>query len=125
MSGISKRQVSKLCGEPDEQAALFLKRPLMGQWTYLKVRDNERVMGKAVVVAVGVTQDGRREVLGISDAHEGLTAAIAKLMGCAWQRCRVHLSPYAYRDRQAQRVGAAGRPDGSPEAAPRTRWDER
>jgi len=88
--------------------------------TYLKVRDSGRVMSKAVVVAVGVTQDGRREVFGIdcgvaeteefwteflrsligrgltgvqlviSDAHVGLTAAIDKLMGSTWQRCRVH-----------------------------------
>lgn len=50
--------------ELGEQVALFLKRPLMGQWTYLwldatylKVRDNGRVRGKAVVVAVGVTLD--------------------------------------------------------------------
>ena len=127
MNGISKSQVSKLCSELDDQVGVFLKRPLTGEWTYLwldatylKVRDNGRVMSKAVVVAVGVTQDGRREVLGIdcgmaeteafwteflrsllsrglsgvklviSDAHEGLIAAVAKLMGCAWQRCRVH-----------------------------------
>ncbi len=113
MSGISKSQVSKLCGDLDEQVALFLKRPLTGTWTYLwldatylKIRDNGRVMGKAVVVAVGVTQDGRREVLGIdcgvAETEEfwteflrsligrGLTAAIARLMGSTWQRCRVH-----------------------------------
>lgn len=72
MTGISKSHASKLCGELDEQVAVFLKRPLPGEWAYLwldasdlRIRDNGRVMSKAVVVAVGVTQDGRLEVLGI------------------------------------------------------------
>ena len=26
----------------------------------------------------------------VSDAHEGLKAAIAQMLGCAWQRCTVH-----------------------------------
>ena len=59
-----------LCSELDDLVGLFLKRPLTGQRTYLwldatdlKVRDNGRVMSQAVVVAVGVTQDGRRKVL--------------------------------------------------------------
>jgi putative transposase len=89
--------------------------------TYGRARVNRRVVSQAVVVATGVAADGRREVLGfavgdcedgafwtgfgrtlkarglrgvqlvISDAHEGLTAAIAAvLLGAAWQRCRVH-----------------------------------
>src|SRR5579884_561253 len=89
--------------------------------TYCKARVNRRVVSQAVVVATGVAADGRREVLGfavgdsedgafwtaflrtlkarglhgvqlvISDAHQGLTAAIAAvLLGAAWQRCRVH-----------------------------------
>jgi len=80
-----------------------------------------QVVSKAVVVATGVTAQGGREVLGvdigdseaetfwtaflrslkarglggvrlvISDAHEGLRAAIRKnLQGASWQRCRVH-----------------------------------
>jgi putative transposase len=85
------------------------------------VRVNGRVVSQAVVVATGVSADGRREVLGhavgdseteqfwteffrslrergltgvqlvISDAHRGLTAAVAAvLQGASWQRCRVH-----------------------------------
>jgi putative transposase len=89
--------------------------------TYCKARVDHRVVSQAVVVATGVAADGHREVLGfdvgdsedgafwtaflrslktrglsgvqlvISDAHAGLTAAIASvLLGAAWQRCRVH-----------------------------------
>ena len=89
--------------------------------TYCKARVNRRVVSQAVVVATAVRADGNREVLGfdvgdsedgafwtaflrslkarglhgvqlvISDAHEGLKAAIAAVFtGAAWQRCRVH-----------------------------------
>jgi putative transposase len=89
--------------------------------TYVKAHDGARVVSKAIVIATGVTKTGDREVLGlavgdsedgafwtaflrslrarglagvrlvISDAHEGLKAAIgAVLLGAAWQRCRVH-----------------------------------
>ncbi|MDP8927511.1 MAG: IS256 family transposase [Actinomycetota bacterium] len=89
--------------------------------TYVKVRAGGRIVSKAVVIATGVTLNGDREILGtavgdsednafwtaflrslrsrglsgvqlvISDAHEGLKAAIAKTMaGASWQRCRVH-----------------------------------
>ena len=89
--------------------------------TYVKAHDGAHVVSKAVIVATGVARDGNREVLGlavgdsedkafwtaflrnlrarglagvrlvISDAHEGLRAAIDKvLLGSAWQRCRVH-----------------------------------
>jgi transposase-like protein len=88
---------------------------------YLKVRHNHRVVSQALVIAIGVRETGEREVLGwaigaseeqafwaeflrglvgrglsgvqlvISDAHEGLKAAIAQtLAGTTWQRCRVH-----------------------------------
>lgn len=89
--------------------------------TYVKSHEGTHVVSKAIVVATGVAADGNREVLGlavgdsedkafwtaflrslrarglsgvqlvISDAHEGLRAAIDKvLLGAAWQRCRVH-----------------------------------
>jgi putative transposase len=127
MSGISKSQVSKLCSELDERVQNFLKRELIGQWpyvwldaTYLKSRENGHVVTRALVVAVGVNQEGRREILGlacgpaeteafwteflrslaargltgvrlvISDAHQGLKNATAKVLGATWQRCRVH-----------------------------------
>jgi transposase-like protein len=127
MEGVSKSQVSRLCGEIDERVNAFLTRPLEGDWpyvwldaTYIKVRRDHRIVSAAVIVAVGVNSDGRREVLGmttghseaepfwveflrslarrglrgvklvISDAHEGLKAAITKVLSATWQRCRVH-----------------------------------
>lgn len=126
-SGVSKSQVSRLCEEIDEKVNAFLTRPLEGEWpyvwldaTYVKVRKNSRIVSTAVIIAVGVNTDGRREVLGmdigpseaetfwteflrklrrrglrgvqlvISDAHEGIKASVAKLMNATWQRCRVH-----------------------------------
>ena len=127
MTGISKSQVSRLCQEIDERVQAFLTRPIEGRFpfiwldaTYLKVRDNGRVINKAVVIAVGAHEDGHREVLGLdigaaetygfwkdflrglvkrglqgvqlatSDAHEGLKQAIAETLSSGWQRCRVH-----------------------------------
>jgi transposase-like protein len=127
MSGISKSEVSRLCGDIDERVTAFLERPLEGEWpylwvdaTYVKVRRPDRVVSVAVIVAVGVNGDGRREVLGmhigaseheafwteflrslvrrglkgvklvVSDAHEGIKAAVTKVMATAWQRCRIH-----------------------------------
>jgi transposase-like protein len=88
--------------------------------TYLKVREGGRIVSVAAIIAVAVDTDGRREIVGlsigpseaetfwstflkslvrrglkgvklvISDAHEGLKHAIGKVLGAAWQRCRVH-----------------------------------
>jgi putative transposase len=95
----------------------FLGRPIEGDWpylwidaTYMKVRQNGRIVSVAAIVAVGVNSDGRREILGmdigpseaetfwtaflrklarrglrgvklvISDAHEGIKAAVAKVL---------------------------------------------
>ena len=73
MSGISKSQVSRLCGEIDDRIQSFLDRPLEGDWpylwldaTYLKVRQAGRVVSVAVTVAVAVNDRGRREVLGMA-----------------------------------------------------------
>lgn len=146
MSGVSKSQVSRLCAEIDERVAVFLDRPLEGDWpylwidaTYLKVRQNGRIVSVAVIVAVGVNTDGRREVLGmdigpseaepfrvaflrklarrglrgvklvISDAHEGLKAAIAKILSATWQRCRVHFmrNALAHAGKSGRRVVSA------------------
>src|SRR5579862_5868402 len=127
MSGISKSQVSRLCAEIDDKVKAFLTRPLEGDWrylwidaTYVKVRQNGRIVPVAVIVAVGVNGDSRREVLGmdvgpseaetfwtaflrklarrglrgvklvISDAHEGIKGAVTKVLNATWQRCRVH-----------------------------------
>jgi putative transposase len=73
MSGISKSQVSRLCEEIDGKIKAFLDRPLEGDWpylwidaTYLKVRQAGRIVSVAVIIAVGVNADGRREVLVLS-----------------------------------------------------------
>ena len=69
MSGISKSQVSRLCEEIDGKVKAFLTRPLEGDWpylwidaTYLKVRRGGRIVSVAVIIAIGVNTDGRREV---------------------------------------------------------------
>lgn len=127
MSGISKSQVSRLCEEIDDKVKVFLDRPIEGDWpylwidaTYLKVRQGGRIVSVAVIIAIGVNADGRREVLGmqigtseaeaiwteflrkltrrglrgvklvISDAHEGIKASVSKVLCATWQRCRVH-----------------------------------
>jgi transposase-like protein len=67
MSGISKSQVSRLCEEIDEKVEAFLDRPIEGDWpylwidaTYVKVRQNGRIISVAVIIAVGVNSDGRK-----------------------------------------------------------------
>jgi putative transposase len=146
MSGISKSQVSRLCGEIDDKVQTFLTRPLEGDWpyvwldaTYVKVRQAGRIVSVAVTIAVGVNNDGRREVLGmdigpseaetfwteflrkltrrglrgvklvISDAHEGLKAAITRVLSATWQRCRVHFmrNLLAHAGRNGRRLAAA------------------
>jgi putative transposase len=76
MSGISKSQVSRLCEEIDVRMKAFLDRPIEGDWpylwidaTYLKVRQNGRIVSVAVTIAVGVNDDGRRGVLGMAIGH--------------------------------------------------------
>ena len=146
MSGISKSQVSRLCEEIDEKVKAFLTRPIEGDWpylwidaTYVKVRQNGRIVSVAVIIAVGVNSDGRREILGmdigpseaetfwtaflrklarrglrgvklvISDAHEGIKGAVAKVLNATWQRCRVHFmrNVLAHAGRQGHRVVSA------------------
>jgi putative transposase len=73
MTGISKSRVSELCAELDEEVERFRGRPLEGPYpyvwldaTYLKARQDGRVVSTAVVIAVGVKGDtGEREVLGL------------------------------------------------------------
>ena len=73
MSGVSKSQVSRLCGEIDDKVNGFLDRSLEGDWpylwldaTYVKVRQTGRIVSVAVTVAVAVNDQGRREVLGMA-----------------------------------------------------------
>lgn len=90
MSGISKSQVSRLCEEIDGKVKAFLNRPLEGDWpylwidaTYLKVRRGGRIVSVAVIIAIGVNTDGRREVLGLeigtSEAEPIWTEFLRKL----------------------------------------------
>ena len=125
--GMSKSQVSRLCVEIDERVNAFLARPLEGAWpylwldaTYIKVREGGRIVSRAVIIAVAVNEDGKREVLGvatgpseaetfwtgflrsladrglrgvklvIADDHKGLRAAASKVFAASQQRCRVH-----------------------------------
>ena len=73
MSGVSKSQVSRLCGEIDDKVNGFLDRSLEGDWpylwldaTYVKVREAGRIVSVAVTVAVAVNDQGCREVLGMA-----------------------------------------------------------
>jgi transposase-like protein len=104
-----------------------------------KVRRGHHIVSVAVIVAVGVNTDGRREVLGmtighseaepfwadflrglarrglrgvklvVSDAHDGLKAAIAKILCATWQRCRVHFmrNAMAYAGKTQRRIVSA------------------
>jgi len=71
-TGISKPEVSRICKDLDTEVALFRDRPLshtafpyvFPDATYCKARVNHRVVSQAVVIATGVSADGRREILG-------------------------------------------------------------
>ena len=72
IAGMSKDQVSRLCRGLDEQVAVFRERPLEGRYPYLwldakveRVREPGGVRHKALVIAYGVHQSGRREVIGL------------------------------------------------------------
>src|SRR5689334_13682423 len=117
MQGISKSQVSRLCAELDKEVQRFRGRKLDGPYpyvwldaTFVKVREHGRVVSQAIVIAMAVTANGEREVLGLdvgpsesgafwlaflrdltarglsgvklvtSDAHAGLKAAIGSVL---------------------------------------------
>ena len=72
IAGMSKDQVSRLCRGLDEQVGVFRERPLEGRYPYLwldakveRVREPGGVRHKALVIAYGVHQSGRREVIGL------------------------------------------------------------
>ncbi len=80
MQGISKSQVSRLCGEIDERVGAFLARPIEGdrrmrrslrlaRRDLVKVRRDHHIVSVAVIIAVGVNTDGRREALGMTVGH--------------------------------------------------------
>src|ERR671937_615831 len=79
---ISRSEVSRICALLDEQVEAFRQRPLEGDYPYSwldakseKVRDGGRVINKAVVIAYGVHETGRREILGF-DGGGGETEAV-------------------------------------------------
>ena len=73
-TGISRSTVSRICADIDEMVGEFLNRRLDHTWfpyvyldaTYLDVRMRGRVVSQAVVVATGVSAQGRRELLGMA-----------------------------------------------------------
>jgi transposase-like protein len=120
LAGIDKSTVSRICKSLDDVVIEFRKRPLKRRYPYvwldatcLKVRQNHRIVSLALVIAIGVSEVGEREVLGfalgaseteafwldflrslvqrglqgvqlvISDAHEGLKSAIAQVLSGA------------------------------------------
>lgn len=109
----SKQAVSEACKELDSAVEAFRTRRIEGDYlfvmadaTYVKVREDHRIVSKALLIAIGLKRDGRKEVLGFdvaeaetaqtwraffemlrvrglkgmrmftSDAHEGLAAAL-------------------------------------------------
>ena len=137
-TGISKSEVSRICADLDEEVGAFRDRSLAEiaypyvflDATYCKARVNRRVVSQAVVIATGVTADGRREVLGfdvgdsedgafwtaflrslkarglagvqlvISDAHTGLKAAIGAVLPRRGLATLIR-QPWVRRDRPA------------------------
>jgi len=121
-----KKKVSRLCEDIDERVQAFLNRPLESDWpflwldaTYVKLREGGRIVSMAVIVAVAVNTDGRREILGITvmpseaetfwteflrsladrglrgaklviaDDQNGLRAAARRVFNATHQRCRM------------------------------------
>lgn len=114
--------------------------------TYLKQREGGRIVSVLVIIAVAVDSEGKREIVGlhigpseaetfwstflkslirrglrgtklvISDAHEGLKAAIRRVMGATWQRCRVHWmrNALAYVSKGPAKHGVSLTPPGVP-----------
>ena len=115
-TSVSKSSVSEICKHLDKEVESFRNRPLEGRYpfltvdaTYFKVRENNRVISKALMIAYGTNEQGHREILGFatyrneskdtwqdflkslkkrglkgvimitSDAHEGIIHAISEV----------------------------------------------
>lgn len=120
MEGISKSEVSRICQGLDDEVRIWRNNPLIIRYpylwldaTYVKIREDSRVVSQAVIVAYGVTENGEREIIGleagpgedgafwteflrslvsrglagvmlvISDAHRGLREAIGTVLNGA------------------------------------------
>jgi putative transposase len=128
IESLSASQVSEITRELDERVKEFRTRPLKAEYVFVwidalyeKVRFEGKVVSVAIMIAYGVDEEGRREILAvepmweeteeswrefmqklkkrgvkrvrmfISDAHQGIQAAIKKeWLGSCWQRCKVH-----------------------------------
>jgi transposase-like protein len=87
-AGISKSEVSRICGELDAVVATFRDRPLghtrfpyvFLDATYVKAHEGASVVNKAIVIATGVTKTGDREVLGLAvgDSEDGAWTAFLR-----------------------------------------------
>lgn len=112
----SKSTVSEVCKDLDVIVSDFKNRPLDGIYpflyvdaTYFKVRENHRIISKAMMVAMAITDEGKREIIGFevyqkesketwkafmeslkergltglklvtSDAHDGIIYALSKV----------------------------------------------
>jgi len=126
-TSFSKSTVSELCRRLDESIKQFKNRPLKDPYPfvitdakYFKVRENHSIVSKAFMVAMGITEDGRREIIDFgtydnesertwkefltslkkrgvnpdmitSDAHQGLLAGLKEVYPeVPWQRCQYH-----------------------------------
>ena len=125
MSGISKSQVPRLCGEIDGKIQGFLDRSLEGEWPYLwldapyvKVREAGRIVPVGASEAEtfwtaflrSLTRRGLSGVkLVISDDHKGLKAATTRILDATSQRCRVHFmrNLLAHAGKQGRRIVSA------------------
>jgi putative transposase len=128
IESLSASQVSQINKGLDEQVQAFRERPLEESYPFVwvdalyeKVRDYDgKVVSKAIMIAYGVNQRGKKEILAvepfgdeskatwqaffdklkarglkkiallISDAHAGIKAAFTKSYRGSWQRCKVH-----------------------------------
>ena len=112
LAGISKSEVSRICAGLDEQVEAFRSRPLEGRYPYLfvdakleKVRQGGRVVRKCVVLAHGVHETGRREILGL-DVGEAETEAF-------WREFLRSLVAPRMAERVPQEVHGAALPGGA------------
>lgn len=115
-TSFSKSTVSEVCKDLDEDVKAYRERPIEGVYpflmvdaTYFKVRENHRIVSKALMIALATNDEGRREIIGFglydkeskenwadfleslkgrglksvemvtSDAHEGIQYAVGKV----------------------------------------------
>jgi putative transposase len=98
LAGLPKSEVPRICAEIDERVGALLNRPIEGSWpypcidaTHVKVREGRRILSTAVIIAIAVSTDGRREVLGLAsrpfEAEPFWTLNDAVVQACA--RCSI------------------------------------